>query len=73
MHHRLKQTFSPILQLQAQKNYRNLEFRREILEFRKKYFDFHGANLEISLSLEEKSSTVTSNSVKQKSTEKMIK
>ena len=47
--------FSPILRLQAQQNFRNLEFRREILEFRKKSFDFHGGNLEIPLSLEEKS------------------
>ena len=47
--------FSPILRLRDQKNFRNLEFRREILEFRKKSFHFHGGNLEFPLSLEEKS------------------
>ena len=46
---------SPILRFQAQQNFRNLEFRREFLEFRQKSFDFHGGNLEIPLSLEEKS------------------
>ena len=29
--------FSPILRQQAQQIFRNLEFRREILEFRKKF------------------------------------
>ena len=46
---------SPILRLQEQQNFRNLEFRREILEFSKKSFHFHGGNLEFPLSLEEKS------------------
>ena len=47
--------FSPILRLQAQQNFRNLEFRREILEFRQNSFHFDGGNLENSLSLDEKS------------------
>ncbi len=47
--------FSPILRFQEQQNFRNLEFRREILEFSKKSFHFHGGNLEFPLSLEEKS------------------
>ena len=46
---------SLILRLQEQQNFRNLEFRREILEFSKKSFHFHGGNLEFPLSLEQKS------------------
>ena len=45
--------FSPILRLQEQQNFRNLEFRREILEFSKKSFHFDGGNLEFPLSLED--------------------
>ena len=47
--------FSPALLLQEQQNFRNLEFRREILEFSEKSFQFDGGNLEFPLSLEEKS------------------
>ena len=47
--------FAPILRFREQQNFRNLEFRREILEFSKKSFHFHGGNLEFPLSLEEKS------------------
>ena len=47
--------FSPILRLQQQQNFRNLEFRREVLEFSEKSFHFDGGNLEFPLSLEEKS------------------
>ena len=47
--------FSPVLRFQEQQNFRNLEFRREILEFSKRSFHFHGGNLEFPLSLEEKS------------------
>ena len=47
--------FSPILRHQAQQNFRNLEFRREILEFRQNSFHFDGGNLENFLSLDEKS------------------
>ena len=47
--------FSPVLRLQEQQNFRNLEFRREILEFSKKSFHFDGGNLDFPLSLEEKS------------------
>ena len=51
----MKFSFSPILRLQEQQNFRNLEFRREILEFSEKSFHFYGGNLEFPLSLEEKS------------------
>ena len=51
----LQAFFSPILRFREQQNFRNLEFRREILEFSKKSFHFHGGNLEFPLSLEEKS------------------
>ena len=47
--------FSPVLRFQDQQNFRNLEFRREILEFSQKSFHFDGGNLESPLSLEEKS------------------
>ena len=47
--------FSLFLRFQEQQNFRNLEFRREILEFSKKSFHFDGGNLEFPLSLEEKS------------------
>ena len=47
--------FSPILRYQEQQNFRNLEFRREILEFSEISFHFDGGNLEFPLSLEEKS------------------
>ena len=46
--------FSPILRQQAQQNFRNLEFKREILEFSEKSFHFDGGNLEFLLCLEEK-------------------
>ena len=44
---------SPVLRLQEQQNFRNLEFRREILEFSEKFFNFDGGNLEFPLRLEE--------------------
>ena len=47
--------FSPVLRHQEQQNFRNLEFRREILEFSEISFQFDGGNLEFPLSLEEKS------------------
>ena len=47
--------FSPILRLQEQQNFRNLEFRRGILEFSKKSFHFDGGNLDFPLSSEQKS------------------
>ena len=47
--------FSPVLQHQEQQNFRNFEFRREILEFNKISFHFDGRNLEFPLSFEEKS------------------
>ena len=47
--------FSPVLRFQEQQNFRNLELRREILEFSEKSFHFDGGNLEFLLSLEEKS------------------
>ena len=46
--------FSPVLRHQEQQNFRNLEFRREILEFSEISFHFDGGNLEFPLSLEEK-------------------
>jgi len=48
--------------LQEQQNFRNPEFRREILEFSEKSFHFNGGNLEFSLSLDEKSSFFAKNS-----------
>ena len=47
--------FSPILLLQEQQNFRNLEFKRGIFEFSKQSFQFDGRNLDFPLSLEEKS------------------
>ena len=47
--------FSPVLRLQEQQNFRNLEFSRESLEFSEKSFRLEGGNLEFPLSLEEKS------------------
>ena len=46
--------FSPILRLWEQQNFRNVEFRREILEFSRKSYHFNGDNLEFPLSLVEK-------------------
>ena len=46
--------FSPVLRFQDQQNFRNLEFRREILEFSQKSCHFEGRNLEFSMGLEGK-------------------
>ena len=46
--------FSPILRHQQQQNFRNLEFRREILEFSKKILSFWCGNFWISLEFRRK-------------------
>ena len=51
--------FSPVLRHQEQQNIRNLEFRREILEFSEISFHFDGGNLEFPLSLERNFSWVS--------------